>query len=441
MTTKLPLIPLASVADRHWPDHLRGSALVIPVEGVCDEPTICLRVNVRWAAYVGGALHVLEQPEVWAGTEAQVDGAIQQVRELLDSMACSCGTQCDCQLTINIAALLAAQIQITLEVLDDGTVPSFAPSAPDTTWNSDSADSTQAEIDRRQAALCWAIAQYISEILRQGAAQIGQLTAITGVLGSIIGLFYPPVGLVLIGISVLTDAFFEALVADVAAISKVICCMYDGLTGEAVNFDTFRSSLDDCAFDFGTNEAQLAGVIAQMSASEANYRIFTRFVGEAFTTMPDEFDVATCVCEECWTETGTCDDKQCIETLDGTYQCTSFDQDWVSEDPINPLRIETTIRFPETYVRRTGIVTDAFIGVVNKVLKIYVNGDASSGELIHDEPFTENVPTFRETLVERAVDQITWEITADPAPTNGIRCFNQTICSRDPVFPLVTCEP
>lgn len=441
MRKKLPLIPVASVADRHWPDHLRGSALVIPVEGVCDEPTICFRVNVRWAAYVGGALHVLEQPEVWAGTEAEKESAIQQVRELLDNMACSCGTPCDCGLTIQINATLAAQLELTLELLDDGTVESFAPDAPDTTWDTDSGDATQAEIDRRTAALCWAIAQFVAEVLRQAGAQVGIATSIAEIMAGILVFISPPAGLIIFAINVLTNVFFQALIEDNTAISKVICCMHDGLTGEAVNFENFRTALDECDFDFGTNEAQLAGVMAQLMASEGNYRVFTRFVGKAFTMMEDDFDVATCICEECWTESGTCADKQCIETLDGTYQCTSFDQDWVSEDPINPLRIETTIRFPEAYVRRTGIVTDAFIGVVNKVLNIYVNGDASTGELIYTEPFTENVPTFRETLVERAVDQITWEITADPAPTNGIRCFNQTICSRDPVFPLVTCEP
>jgi len=441
MTGRKPLIPAITQAELFWPHYIRASALAAPVEGICDEPTICLRVNVRWAAFVGGALHILEQPEVWAGSEAEQDAAIQQVRELLDSMGCSCSEPCDCQLTVNIAALIATQIQITLEGLDDGTIPSFAPTAPNTTWDTDSGDVSQAEIDRRQAALCWAIAQYVVEILRQAAALNGQLTAIGGVLGSIIAILYPPAGLILVGLSVLTDAFFEALVADVTAVSKVICCMYDGLSGEAINFDSFREALDECAFDFGTNEAQLAGVVAQMSASEANYRIFTRFVGEAFTAMPDDFDLSTCVCEECWTESGTCANQQCIETLDGTYDCTSFDQSWISVDAVNPQRIETTIRFPETYIRRTGLVTDAFIGVNNKVLNIYVNGDAATGELIYTEPFSENVPTFRETLVERAVDQITWEITADAAPTNGIRCFNQTICSREPVFPLVTCEP
>jgi len=436
-----PTIPSSWILDERWPVDFRQAALVAPAEGICDEPCICLRINVRWSAFIAGALHVLEVPQVWAGTEVEQEAAIQQVMELLDNMGCQCGEPCDCSLIAQISIVLAAQIELTLEGLDDGTVGSFAPDAPDTTWDTDSGDATQAEIDRRDAALCWAVAQYLAEILRLTAAQVNEAGALAQVVGTILTFFSPPIGLVVGLTGLLTKTFFQALVNDPAAVQKVICCMYDGLTGEAVNFDTFQASLDDCGFTFGTNEAQIAGLVAQLNADEANYRVFTRFVGKAFTTMPDAFDAATCICEECWTESGDCNDKQCIETLDGTYDCTSFDQDWVSVDAVNPQRIETTIRFPSTYVRRTGLVTDAFIGVVNKVLNIYVNGDASTGELIYTEPFTENVPTFRETLVERAVDQITWEITADPAPTNGIRCFNQTICSRDPVFPLVTCEP
>jgi len=441
MTKRWPLIPHITLTELFWPHIIRGAELPIPGVGICDEPYICLRVNVRWAAYVGGALHILESPELWAGTEDEKDAAIQQVRELLDSMACTCGEPCDCSLIAQISMVLAAQIELTLEGLDDGTVGSFAPDAPDTTWDTDSGDATQPEIDRRDAALCWAVAQYIAEILRLTAAQVNEAGAIAQVVGTILTFFSPPIGLAVGLTGLLTKTFFQALVNDPTAVQKVICCMYDGLTGEVVNFDTFQASLDDCGFTFGTNEAQIAGLVAQLNGDEANYRVFTRFVGKAFTTMPDAFNVATCICEECWTESGDCNDKQCIETLDGTYQCTSFDQDWVSVDAVNPQRIETTIRFPETYVRRTGLVTDAFIGVVNKRLRIYVNGDASTGELIHDELFTENVPVFREALVERAVSQITWELDADPAPTNGIRCFNQTICSREPVFPLVTCEP
>lgn len=384
---------------------------------------------------------MLEQPELWAGSEADKDAAIQQIRELLDSMACSCSEPCDCSLIVQVSALLAAQISITLEGLDDGTVESFAPDAPNTTWDSDSGDVGEEEIDRREAALCWAIAQYIVEICRQGAAEIGRLADVITVLGVIIAFFNPPLGLFFSILGRLTDVFFDALVDDPTAIQNVICCMYDGLSGEAVNFETFKASLDECGFSFGTNEAQLAGVVAQMNRSEANYRVFARFVGEQYVAMPDDFELTTCICETCWTESGTCSNKQCIETLDGIYDCTSFDQYWKDVDAVNPQRIETTIRFPDAYVRRTGIVTDAFIGVVNKVLNIYVNGDAGSGELIYTEPFTENVPTFRETLVERTINQITWEITADPAPTNGIRCFNQTICTREPVFPLGTCEP
>jgi hypothetical protein len=336
--------------------------------------------------------------------------------------------------------MLAAQLEITLEQLDDGTVESFAPSAPDTAWDADSGDTTEAERVRRQTALCWAVAQYIAEVLRQAAAQVEEVALIIQVLGGILAFLNPPVGFALSTVGLLTKAFFQALVDDPMAVKNVICCMYDGLTDEVVSFDTFRTSIDECGFAFGTNEAQIAGVLAGLNSDEANYRLFARFVGKVYTTMPDDFLVATCICEECWEADLKCGQTECYEVIEGVWDCTSFDGWWENENVASEEVIEITIRFPSTYIRRVLINTDAFAGQTNKVLKVYKGGDSSTGELVETIPFEENFPVTREVSIESDTDQIAWRLEVDTVGGFTFSLRRPVICPRDVVFPLAECE-
>lgn len=55
----------------------------IPSADISDEPIYCLAGNAEWLHRLVGALHVLEQPDAWAGTDSERFRAIQNVKELL----------------------------------------------------------------------------------------------------------------------------------------------------------------------------------------------------------------------------------------------------------------------------------------------------------------------------------------------------------------------
>lgn len=55
----------------------------IPSADISDEPIYCLAGNAEWLHRLVGALHVLEQPDAWIGTDSERFGAIQNVKELL----------------------------------------------------------------------------------------------------------------------------------------------------------------------------------------------------------------------------------------------------------------------------------------------------------------------------------------------------------------------
>lgn len=56
--------------------------VVIPPADIQDNPGLCLRVNATWAALLSSLLDRLDQPDVWAGDDTQIDDARQRVRAL-----------------------------------------------------------------------------------------------------------------------------------------------------------------------------------------------------------------------------------------------------------------------------------------------------------------------------------------------------------------------
>jgi len=67
-----------------------------PNAGVFDEPASCIRVNKEWLSYIRGALEVLDQPDAWDGTEAQIEYTRDQVKELINALgkdACAVATE------------------------------------------------------------------------------------------------------------------------------------------------------------------------------------------------------------------------------------------------------------------------------------------------------------------------------------------------------------
>ena len=60
-----------------------GGNFQIPTTSSTEEPRLCLTVNAEWLPHLIGALSVLDQPDAWSGTEAEVNQARSEVRRVI----------------------------------------------------------------------------------------------------------------------------------------------------------------------------------------------------------------------------------------------------------------------------------------------------------------------------------------------------------------------
>lgn len=77
----------------------------------------------------------------------------------------------------------------------------------------------------------------------------------------------------------LTYLAARGALSDNAALSDVVCCMYDALNGTAISCANWETSLDSCGFTSGTNEAIVRDFVADSLAD--NCLTFYDFLGEA----------------------------------------------------------------------------------------------------------------------------------------------------------------
>lgn len=77
--------PDRALLNRHYAPR---KAQPIPSAGIADSPTYCLEINQDWLPHVLGALGVLDQPDAWTGTEAEIEAARDQIRQLMTSGLC-----------------------------------------------------------------------------------------------------------------------------------------------------------------------------------------------------------------------------------------------------------------------------------------------------------------------------------------------------------------
>lgn len=84
-------------------DDLEKYYAPVPTAGVFDSPGVLLCLNTQWASFLDGALQPLLSPCQWAGSETEVEAAIQQVQRLLVAL----GNVGDCTSPIGVAAMYA----------------------------------------------------------------------------------------------------------------------------------------------------------------------------------------------------------------------------------------------------------------------------------------------------------------------------------------------
>lgn len=335
--------------SRHWTDRPnyinviddeKKQALVldafkysVPTAGVLDTPHRAYLVNESWAKLIMGFVSWMSTVAVWDNASEDDHAGIQGILEFLSQDGISVGlfelrqsTVDPCLLEQSIDggynwttafdfALCANGGMTSTELasaIDDyntfvaGIDDTLATHAPSMIYDDTDDD------DIRDLALCGAL-QYLLPSICSQELQARELIAggmqIAGMIGFLIsaGLAIATGGLSLalevaiasalvIGGFQLFASLSESVLTDRDAMELVACCQYQSLRGSDLTKTDFEESADNCGFTFGTNEAQLAGAIAQVITNEYYYSLFLDMLEETYKLA--ELGLIVCNCPD-----------------------------------------------------------------------------------------------------------------------------------------------
>jgi hypothetical protein len=190
-------------------------------------------------------------------------------------MPCNCGGN-------GIDPSSNAIIAINLETLDDGTIGSYAPNAPDDTFNHDTSETTPEEAGARLSSLCRAVDSYVDTIIVAMVNDADNSVLALGIIAAIITALNPVAGMIFAGFTASAVALINELGADQQAINDVKCCLLAGLKDKENTFDNFKISLANCGFTALSNASQLAFRVDQANHFQANYRAFNSFLSLSY---------------------------------------------------------------------------------------------------------------------------------------------------------------
>lgn len=185
-------------------------------------------------------------------------------------------------------------------MLYDGTNESVGPNVPEDFDGEGDEDG--------EGALCAAVDRYQTSALYQQTNNINGVARFVGVSSAALAGLLVAQSLWTAGISAafgvavaLTGAAFGGAVIawnnsvnDPEARRKARCCMFDNLKGQAVTFEAFKASMNDCSFEVGTNESNVAAAIHTQNQDHGNYLAFVRALSEAQGTVGS---TENCACD------------------------------------------------------------------------------------------------------------------------------------------------
>lgn len=177
---------------------------------------------------------------------------------------------------------------------DSGGIAELNPSSPTTDFNGDGSSP-------RNTALCLACTVYVKSYVKNWRVQVNLLQQFINV---IVGVLSPVPYIqdiairVVSGLVGINQTIVDAMNNE-SAIDDVICCMIDGLTGQAVSEGNFESSLDACGFAFESDSDIVRFVVQQDLDNFDNYLSFVNSLGDAYdyTSKGIIFD---CGCDDSW---------------------------------------------------------------------------------------------------------------------------------------------
>lgn len=190
----------------------------------------------------------------------------------------------------------AAQLQVLTDAYDLGGISGINADTPTDYYNGD--DSPD-----RIDALCMACDTYVRSYLNQFLTKAAIFVGLISILGifvastPIIGLI---AGVIVGGFAYMTQVAVDAC-NDSDAVSDVVCCMFNGLYGQAVNQSNFISSLDACGFEIGSNAAILRDLVASDLSQDKNWYSFLNALGNSwlYLNAGADFD-CDCVPVDTW---------------------------------------------------------------------------------------------------------------------------------------------
>lgn len=92
------------------PFDVRHRPFPVPAFDIFDSPTVCVQVNGAWASHVDGVLERLLYRDAWAGTDADIERAIGEVRRLLAALGES--TPCEDSMAITAMRIEGCDLQV-----------------------------------------------------------------------------------------------------------------------------------------------------------------------------------------------------------------------------------------------------------------------------------------------------------------------------------------
>jgi hypothetical protein len=169
--------------------------------------------------------------------------------------------------------------QQTLQMLDDGdTAASF--NAPEK-FDSDPSDTGDA-VTARANALCRLVKRWIATALYNAAAANAYVASVASAIAQNLPFPAPISGMISDAVQDFTTSTLQGLVDDCQAQMDVACCMISALQGQDTTLENLSTSLDGCGFTFGSNQAQIAGMVSNYNKSENAGRAFIAIMNEEF---------------------------------------------------------------------------------------------------------------------------------------------------------------
>ncbi|MCA9324444.1 hypothetical protein KDA23_00020, partial [Candidatus Saccharibacteria bacterium] len=168
----------------------------------------------------------LEWPtRYYSPTNQPIDRAtvLNFAEELRCKLMCDCNSSPGGYCTCNTNVLINQLYQLQLQQADTGSVSSYAPQAPDTTYSSDSGDTTPELQIKRSNALCLAVSSYVDAILNELKTKAAALGLVTGAVGAVTAVSLPMAGLIITFIGSAVAGMLEAIANDEQAVEDVKC--------------------------------------------------------------------------------------------------------------------------------------------------------------------------------------------------------------------------